>query len=64
VSETKDAADKPCGKRPARTREKSHASPYYNQLGIDLGRHLSFPADVWSSIAFLCRERNLASNII
>ncbi len=43
MRQAEDAADKPCGKRPARTCEKSHASPNDNQFNIDFCRHLNFP---------------------
>jgi hypothetical protein len=43
MCQAKDAADKPCGKRPARTCEKSHASPNDNQFNIDFCRHLNVP---------------------
>ena len=50
MSQAKDAADKPCGNGPARTCEKSYASPDNNQFKIDLRRHLIFPFRV-SAIA-------------
>jgi hypothetical protein len=42
MSQAKDAADKPRGNGPARTCEKSYASPDNNQFKIDLRRHLIF----------------------
>ena len=43
MGQPKDATNKPGRKRPARTSEKSHASPDDNQFYIDLCRHLNFP---------------------
>ena len=43
MRQAKDATDKPRGKRPTRTGEKSHASPNDNQFNIDFRRHFNFP---------------------